>query len=212
MAPPPLVPVAPPAPMPASSLPPSSIAPSNSLVSRTQRWVEENKYLVLGAAVVAAGGMGYYLYANQPPALVERNKEKTVGESSSDEDARSNVPGSTSQKSKKKKKSKSKKSTSAGKSDQGPLLEERDPEEVKRLQETRREEEAQNKQSVTSTSTSTTTESKTSSSEPAEKPSYLEGIPEKNELSSISAEVSPPSPVRPTVPCPAWVLFPFILD
>lgn len=188
MAPPPLVPVAPPAPIPASSLPPSSIAPSNSLVSRTQRWVEENKYLVLGAAVVAAGGMGYYLYANQPPALVERNKEKTVGESSSDEDAKSNVPGSTSQKSKKKKKSKSKKSSSTGKSDQGPLLEERDPEEVKRLQETRREEESQNKPSVTSTSTTTTTETKSSSSEPAEKPSYLEGIPEKNELSSISAE------------------------
>jgi cytoskeletal protein RodZ len=192
--------------MPASSLPPSSIAPSNSLVSRTQRWVEENKYLVLGAAVVAAGGMGYYLYANQPAALVERNKEKTVGESSSDEDARSNVPGSTSQKSKKKKKSKSKKSSSTGKSDQGPLLEERDPEEVKRLQEARREEESQNKQSVTSTSTSstTTTETKPSSSEPAEKPSYLEGIPEKNELYRISAEVSPPSPVRPTASWPVW--------
>lgn len=147
--------------------------------------------------------MGYYLYVNQPPALVERNKEKTVGESSSDEDARSNVPGSTSQKSKKKKKSKSKKSSSTGKSDQGPLLEERHPKEVKRLQETRREEESQNKPSVTSTST--TTESKTSSSEPAEKPSYLEGIPEKNELSNISAEVRPP--VRLTASCPARVCF-----
>ena len=188
MAPPPLVPVAPPASIPVSSMPPtSSVAPPNSLVNRTTRWVEENKYLVLGAAVVAAGGMGYYLYANQPRAVEPHagRKEKS-GESSSDEDvSRTNATGgATSQQKKKKKKSKSKK-TGAGKtsSDQGPLLEERDPEEVKRLQETKRAEEP--------TATNTTdTPAKSNVTEDSERPSYLEGIPEKSQLSSQTAEVS----------------------
>lgn len=176
MAPPPLVPVAPPAAIPASSLPPTSVAPPNSLVTRTQRWVEENKYLVLGAAVVAAGGMGYYLYANQPPAIAPR-KEKS-GESSSDEDvSRTGLAGDNTAPKKKKKKSKSKKSGVNKSADQGPLLEERDPEEVKRSQETKQAQESSSKPAP--------------SAEEVEKPSYLEGIPEKSELSGQTAEVSP---------------------
>ena len=94
--------------------PPPTTAPSQSFLTKTQRFIEENQRLILlGCAVAAAGGAGYYLY-NRPT-------DKPSGSSGS----------SPTSSSKKKNKKKNKKNGSGlqggflkGEGAQGPLLEE----------------------------------------------------------------------------------------
>ena len=51
-------------PVPASGAPISAASPS--LLSRTQKFIEDNqKLLILGAAVAVSAGAGYYLYNRQ---------------------------------------------------------------------------------------------------------------------------------------------------
>jgi len=96
--------------------PTHATVPSQSLLTKTQRFIEENQRLILlGCAVAAAGGAGYYLY-NRPPSSDSKPDSSSTGSSSS---------------SKKKNKKKSKKNGSGlqsgflkGEGAQGPLLEE----------------------------------------------------------------------------------------
>jgi len=95
---------------------PATTAPSQSFLTKTQRFIEENQRLILlGCAVAAAGGAGYYLY-NRP-------SDKSSGSSGSGSSSTSS--------SKKKNKKKNKKGGSGlqggflkGEGSQGPLLEE----------------------------------------------------------------------------------------
>jgi import receptor subunit TOM70 len=96
--------------------PPSAPTVNQSILTKTQRFIEENQRLILlGCAVAAAGGAGYYLYNRSS------NDSKPSSGSSS-------TPGSSSS-SKKKNKKKNKKSGLQsgflkGEGSQGPLLEE----------------------------------------------------------------------------------------
>ncbi|GFZ51338.1 72 kDa mitochondrial outer membrane protein [Saitozyma sp. JCM 24511] len=94
-------------------VPASALAPPSSILTRTQRFIEENQRLILlGCAVLAASGAGYYLYS--------RSGDKP-GPSS---------PGGASAAKKKNKKSKKKGGAKddgkflRGQGDQGPLVEE----------------------------------------------------------------------------------------
>jgi import receptor subunit TOM70 len=94
-------------------VPASAPAPPSSILTRTQRFIEENQRLILlGCAVLAASGAGYYLYS--------RSGDKP-GPSS---------PGGASAAKKKNKKSKKKGGAKddgkflRGQGDQGPLVEE----------------------------------------------------------------------------------------
>jgi import receptor subunit TOM70 len=193
----------PPPPPPPVTLPSSHPVPSakttDTLLTKSQKFIEEHKLLVLGAAVLAVSGAGYYLYsssaaANKPRARIEKD-------SSSDEEetgAAAGVAGKSEKKKKKKSsKSKSKKKTAdssldrLSKSEESPLLEERDAEEVKRILERKRAKEQEagvktqgtqggelNVDNVTDKSTPATAPASTS--EPPV-PSYLEGIPRTKE-------------------------------
>jgi import receptor subunit TOM70 len=96
--------------------PAPATAPSQSFLTKTQRFIEENQRLILlGCAVAAAGGAGYYLY-NRP-------SDKPTGSSGSGSSPTSSQ--------KKKNKKKNKKGGSGlqggflkGEGAQGPLLEE----------------------------------------------------------------------------------------
>ena len=95
-----------------SSLPASTPTPPTSLLTRAQRFVEENQRLILlGAAVAASAGAGYYLYATR---------------SSSSRGPGSPGPSTGSRKSKKNKKKKGTKDEGflKGQGNQGPLVEE----------------------------------------------------------------------------------------
>lgn len=136
-------------PIPSSS---TSSAASQGIVDRSRKFIEEHKLLVLGAAVLAVSGAGYYLYqssSSSPSGPSSRRlKDEESGllgdEKNGTTTGTNAATGSSSSSSKKKKKSKSKKKagTSLGSGDQGPLLEERDPEEVARLLEKRERERA----------------------------------------------------------------------
>ncbi|KAK4689665.1 hypothetical protein P7C73_g431, partial [Tremellales sp. Uapishka_1] len=105
----PLLPTPPPTSIPpAGSVP---IQPPPAFLTRSQKFIEENRLLLLGCAVVAAGGAGYYLYSSRQP-----------GSSSSDPS-----PPSSSSSSKKKKNNKKKKNGLKGEGTDGPLLEEITP-------------------------------------------------------------------------------------
>lgn len=169
-------PVAPPAGAPSipTSTLPSGSSSNPSLVARTQKWIEDNKLIVLGAAVLAAGGMGYYLYSSHPSNAKRGGSGKTnqATESSSDDDANRTAgtggAGASSDKKKKKKKSKSKKTT---KDADGPILEERDPAEVQRMK---------NKTAAGEETVGTNEDGS---------PSYMEGVPSTPEkLAAMSAE------------------------
>lgn len=197
----------PPPPPPPVTLPSSHPVPSakttDTLLTKSQKFIEEHKLLVLGAAVLAVSGAGYYLYssssaANKPRARIEKD-------SSSDEEetgAAAGVAGKSEKKKKKKSsKSKSKKKSAAdssldrlSKSEESPLLEERDAEEVKRILERKRAKEQEagvktqgtqggelNVDNVTDKSTPATTAASASTSAEAPVPSYLEGIPRTKE-------------------------------
>ncbi|ODN99615.1 mitochondrial outer membrane 72K protein [Cryptococcus wingfieldii CBS 7118] len=102
-------------PAPSAPLPASTLAPPPSLLSRTQKFVEENQRLILlGCAVLAATGAGYYFYS-RPDA--PGPSSPAGGESASKK------------KNKKKKKSSEKKDEKFVRNDgdKGPLLEEREP-------------------------------------------------------------------------------------
>lgn len=203
---PPPPPPAPPVTLPSSHPVPSSKT-TDSLLTKSQKFIEENKLLVLGAAVLAVSGAGYYLYstnaaANKPRARIEKD-----GSSSDEEDVGAASAGGVAGKSEKKKKkkgskSKSKKKSGAAagssldrlaKSEDSPLLEERDAEEVQRILERKRAKEQEAGVSTQGTQggelkTENLTEKATSpaaasSSTPAEEsvPSYLEGIPRTKE-------------------------------
>lgn len=196
----------PPPPAPPVTLPSSHPVPSarttDTLLTKSQKFIEEHKLLVLGAAVLAVSGAGYYLYsssaaANKPRARIEKD-------SSSDEEetgASAGVAGKSEKKKKKKSsKSKSKKKSAAdssldrlAKSEESPLLEERDAEEVKRILERKRAKEQEagvktqgtqggelNIDNTTEKSTPATATPASTSAEPPV-PSYLEGIPRTKE-------------------------------
>jgi import receptor subunit TOM70 len=200
---PPPPPPAPPVTLPSSHPVPSSKT-TDSLLTKSQKFIEENKLLVLGAAVLAVSGAGYYLYttnaaANKPRARIEKDAS-----SSDEEEVGAASPGGVAGKSEKKKKkkgskSKSKKKSAAGSSldklansEESPLLEERDAEEVQRILERKR---AKEQEAGVSTQGNEGGELKAenlkektsapaqSSSTPAEEPvpSYLEGIPRTKE-------------------------------
>ena len=95
--------------------------PPQGLLARTQRFVEDNqKIILIGAAVAVGAGAGYYLY--------NRSSDGPGGSSSSARDS-AGASGS----SKKSKKSKKKKNSQflKGEGNQGPLLEEIKPKENK---------------------------------------------------------------------------------
>ncbi|WVQ86257.1 hypothetical protein IAT38_008425 [Cryptococcus sp. DSM 104549] len=108
------VPTPPPASLPVPNIPaPHAAAPPASLLTRTQKFVEENQRLILlGCAVLAATGAGYYLY----------NRPDKPGPSSPSS-------GASSAKKNKKKKKKGGKDDKYVKNegDKGPLLEEVQP-------------------------------------------------------------------------------------
>ena len=86
------------------AVPPPGAIPPPTLLSRTTRYIEEHRLLILGCAVLAASGAGYYLYSSR------------------------SVPGPSSAGTKGKKHRK-KKSHLEGEGTSGPLLEEITPEE-----------------------------------------------------------------------------------
>lgn len=104
----------------------SSSAPtftSPSLVARTQRWIEDNqRLLLLGAAVAAAGGVGWYLY-NKPSG--RRPGSAGPGSAAADGSAEAGASGAAKKKNKKKKKAGGlKEGFLKGEGSEGPLLEE----------------------------------------------------------------------------------------
>lgn len=191
-------------PPPSHSIPSSAIGTgaatsSSSFIDRSRKFVEEHKLLVLGAAVLAVSGAGYYLYSTRPPAS---GPSSGGGGGASIDDVNPSSTSSTSA-SKKKKKAKSKKSKLGGSGDQGPLLEERDPAEVARLLEKREKEKNQAQQPVeqekpavggeSGLKSGFLSEKKESSpapesSAPATQASYLEGVPTGDELAALSAQ------------------------
>jgi import receptor subunit TOM70 len=95
------------------------------LVARTQRWIEDNqRILLLGAAVAAAGGVGWYLY-NKPSSFRGSGKG---GSASAPGDAASGEGGAAGAAKKKKNKKKKaggmKEGFLKGEGTEGPLLEE----------------------------------------------------------------------------------------
>ncbi|WWC72734.1 uncharacterized protein I206_106698 [Kwoniella pini CBS 10737] len=119
-----MAPIAPPAHIVTPSQPTLPTPPS-SILSRSQKFIEENqKLILLGCAVLAASGAGYYLYSN-------RSTNSSDGSSSSSSSSlkdstnsnNNNVSGSSKKKNKKKKKSNNSKFVE-GEGDKGPLLEE----------------------------------------------------------------------------------------
>ncbi|WWD20858.1 hypothetical protein CI109_105335 [Kwoniella shandongensis] len=119
----PILPTPPPASIPVPNIPVSAApAPPSSLVTRTQRFIEENQRLILlGCAVLAASGAGYYLY---------NRSDKPSGSSSSSSSSSSSAAATGGAGSSKKNKKKKKKSASEkekflrNEGEQGPLLEE----------------------------------------------------------------------------------------
>lgn len=198
----------PPPPAPPVTLPSSHPVPSakttDSLLTKSQKFIEENKLLVLGAAVLAVSGAGYYLYSSNAAANKPRARIEKDGSSSDEESAMAGGVAGKSEKKKKKKGSKSKsKKKSAGaatgssldrlsKSEESPLLEERDAEEVQRILERKhaREQEAGVSTQGEELKTENLTEKAASSPAAASSsaaaaeesvPSYLEGIPRTKE-------------------------------
>lgn len=88
---------------------PTIPTPSTSFLTKTQKFVEENRLLVLGAAVLAASGAGYYLYTRSPGS----------GSGSSE-----GKKGGYNKKNKKRKGEKEKEKFLKGDGAEGPLVEE----------------------------------------------------------------------------------------
>ncbi|WWD07113.1 hypothetical protein V865_005210 [Kwoniella europaea PYCC6329] len=119
-----MAPIAPPAHIvtPSQPIAAPSTSASGGLLTRTQKFIEENQRLILlGCAVLAASGAGYYLYST---------RSSGAGPSGDAGSSSSSAPG-TSSSAKKNKKKKKKASSSAkdekfvkGEGDKGPLLEE----------------------------------------------------------------------------------------
>nr|XP_019050831.1 mitochondrial outer membrane 72K protein [Kwoniella bestiolae CBS 10118]OCF29761.1 mitochondrial outer membrane 72K protein [Kwoniella bestiolae CBS 10118] len=115
-----MAPIAPPAHIATPSQPIAPPPSAGGLLTRTQKFIEENQRLILlGCAVLAASGAGYYLYSTR-----NSGPSGDAGSSSS-----ASAPGGSS--SSKKNKKKKKKASSAkdekyvkGEGDKGPLLEE----------------------------------------------------------------------------------------
>ena len=110
----------------ASSSSPQFASPS--LVARTQRWIEDNqRILLLGAAVATAGGIGWYLY-NKPSSSSSRGKPGSGAAGAGAGDAGSAEGGASGaakkKKNKKKKASGLKEGFLKGEGAEGPLLEE----------------------------------------------------------------------------------------
>ncbi|WWC65177.1 uncharacterized protein I303_107791 [Kwoniella dejecticola CBS 10117] len=104
------------------SVPVSAPSAPSSLLSRSQKFIEENQRLILlGCAVLAASGAGYYLYSS-------RSGGSAGGSSSSSKDSTIGGAGAGSSSSASKKKKKNKKKSNSkfveGEGDKGPLLEE----------------------------------------------------------------------------------------
>lgn len=113
----PPLPTAPPTSIPTPSASVSPTSPPSSLLTRTQKFIEENQRLILlGCAVLAATGAGYYLYSRP------------------DKSSPSTPTAAPSKKNKKKKKKGGEKKDDKylkNEGDRGPLLEEIQPQTVK---------------------------------------------------------------------------------
>lgn len=197
----------PPPPAPPVTLPSSHPVPSakttDSLLTKSQKFIEENKLLVLGAAVLAVSGAGYYLYSSNAAANKPRARIEKDGSSSDEESAMAGGVAGKSEKKKKKKGSKSKsKKKSAGaatgssldrlsKSEDSPLLEERDAEELQRILERKRAKEQEagvstqdgelKTENLTQKAASSPAAASSSAAAEESVPSYLEGIPRTKE-------------------------------
>ncbi|WVR08724.1 hypothetical protein IAU60_005782 [Kwoniella sp. DSM 27419] len=126
-----MAPIAPPASIPVPSVPVSAPIPpasaSQTLLTRTQKFVEENQRLILlGCAVLAASGAGYYLYSNRSGGSGSSGSAK--GSSGSGDESTSSasagVAGGSSKKNKKKKKKSAGDKFVKNEGEKGPLLEE----------------------------------------------------------------------------------------
>ncbi|WRT70870.1 uncharacterized protein IL334_007869 [Kwoniella shivajii] len=122
-----MAPIAPPASIPVPSQP---IAPPTSLLTRSQKFIEENQRLILlGCAVLAASGAGYYLYSNRSIGGGSGGSSSASAESGSGSSSTENTAGasaSSKKNKKKKKKSGDKKDEKflSNQGEKGPLLEE----------------------------------------------------------------------------------------
>ncbi|KAJ9126444.1 hypothetical protein QFC24_002187 [Naganishia onofrii] len=213
------MPPIPPPPPPPVTLPSSHPAPSasttDSLLVKSQKFIEEHKLLVLGAAILAVSGTGYYLYSTSPSARKPRARIEKDSESD-EEDERDVTAGTAtgdvkSEKKKKKKSSKAKskkKSATAGASsleklagtEDSPLLQERDAEEVQRILEKKRAKEQEagvstqgnelNAENLKETTASDSAAPAATTATPAPAvPAYLEGVPRtKQEILKLSPQ------------------------
>ena len=97
-------------------VPPAAVvvpAPPSSLFTRTQRFIEENQRLILlGCAILAASGTGYYLY-NRPSSSSSSGGRDGAG-SASGSTSPTTPGGTTATGAAKKKNKKSKKKTATG--------------------------------------------------------------------------------------------------
>lgn len=210
------MPPIPPPPPPPVTLPSSHPAPpasaTDSLLVKSQKFIEEHKLLVLGAAILAVSGTGYYLYSTSPSGRKPRARIEKDSESD-EEDERDVTAGAAtggvkSEKKKKKKGSKAKskkKSATAGSSleklasaEDSPLLQERDAEEVQRILEKKRAKEQEagvntqgnelNAENLKESSAPDAA-SATATPTPAAVPAYLEGVPRtKQEILKLSPQ------------------------
>ena len=98
---------------------------SPSLVARTQRWIEDNqRLLLLGAAVAAAGGVGWDLY-NKPSSSSRKPGSSSGSADSSAAAGEGGAAGAAKKKKNKKKKAGGlKEGFLKGEGSDGPLLEE----------------------------------------------------------------------------------------
>jgi len=114
-------PAAPPAPStPLVPVPSHAAAPPQSLLTRSQKFIEENqKLLLIGAAVAVSAGAGYYLYNRTAPGGPSAGGKEIGGGAKS------------SKKKNKKKKGGDKDKFVKGDGLEGPLLEEIEQKEVK---------------------------------------------------------------------------------
>ncbi|KAK8850687.1 hypothetical protein IAR55_004607 [Kwoniella newhampshirensis] len=122
----PILPTPPPASIPVPNVPitaPRS-APPSSLVNRTQRFLEENQRLILlGCAVLAASGAGYYLY-NRSSGSDKPGPSSPASSSSGGGVAGSSASSKKNKKKKKKSGEKKDEKFLRNEGEQGPLLEE----------------------------------------------------------------------------------------
>ncbi|KAJ9093481.1 hypothetical protein QFC19_008340 [Naganishia cerealis] len=209
---PPPLPPTPPVTLPSSH--PATAPATESLLAKSQKFIEEHKLLVLGAAVVAVSGAGYYLYSSHPSTRKPPRVARADKDGESDDDDEQDVTaagapvGSVKSEKKKKKKAKSKKKSAAAAAassldklataEDSPLLQERDAEEVKRILEKKRAKEQEagvstqgqelKPENLADKEASAPAAAAADSTTAEAVPAYLEGVPRtKQEIAKLSS-------------------------